>query len=162
MGGTSAGAAHAAGPKTQGVEVAEQAAGRWERSFPPDVGAPRQARVDVEAMLRAADADGAAVASALVVLSELVANAIRHARTEVTVSAIVDGGILRLEVVDRDTRPPALMGIDSDSTSGRGLHIVAGLSRDWGWQTADADDGVAGKVVWAEVPLDACARFDED
>ena len=134
--------------------MADEAGRCWEGSFPPELGAPRRARVGVDRLLRSNGATPAAVAAAHVVLSELVANAIRHARTEFTVTARVDGGLLRLEVLDRDTRPPSLLGLDSDSTSGRGLHIVAGLSRDWGWQTAEADDGVSGKVVWAEVAID--------
>ena len=134
--------------------MAGSTAGCWEGSFAPDVGASRDARVELARVLEAAGAPQAATTAALVVLTELVANAIRHARTEFTVTAAVDGGVLRVEVLDRDTRPPALMGLDSDSTSGRGLHIVAGLSRDWGWQTAESDDGVSGKVVWAEVALD--------
>lgn len=138
--------------------MAEQAARRWEGTFPPDLGAPRESRLAVDRLLRAVGAAPAAVAAARVVLSELVANAIRHARTELSVTARVCGDVVRIEVLDRDTRPPALMGLDSDSTSGRGLHIVAGLSRDWGWQTADSPDGVAGKVVWAEVALDQSAR----
>lgn len=127
---------------------------RWEESYPPELGAPAAARRGVDRLLRAVGAPATAVAATHVVLSELVANAIRHARTEVTVAASVEGDVLRIEVLDLDTRPPALMGLDSDSTSGRGLHIVAGLARDWGWRTADAADGVSGKVVWAEIALD--------
>jgi anti-sigma regulatory factor (Ser/Thr protein kinase) len=88
---------------------------------------------------------------ALLVAAELVANAVRHAQTEFTVTVRVRPGVVRLEVFDRDTRPPALLGLDSESTSGRGLHIVAGLARDWGWQTAEGDDGISGKRVWAEL-----------
>jgi len=93
----------------------------------------------------------AVVSDALLVLSELVGNAIRHARTEFTVSATLRDRVLRLEVADRDTRPPSLLGLDSGSTSGRGLHIVAGIAGDWGWQTAASADGEAGKLVWAEI-----------
>lgn len=85
-----------------------------------------------------------------VVLSELVGNAVRHARTEFTVVATLTAGTLRIEVFDLDTRPPSLLGLDSGSTSGRGLHIVAGIASEWGWQTADGPDAQAGKVVWAE------------
>ena len=88
---------------------------------------------------------------ALLVLGELVSNAVRHARTEFTVSVSFRAGTLRLEVFDRDTRPPSLLGLDADSTSGRGLHIVAGIADDWGWQTAQGGDGVSGKTVWAEL-----------
>lgn len=138
--------------------MADETTDRWEESFSPEFDVPRQARVGVDRLLQHAGAPLATIEVARVVLSELVANAIRHARTELTVSARVGDGVLRIEVLDRDTRPPALMGLDSDSTSGRGLHIVAGLARDWGWQTADAEDGVSGKVVWAEVALDQPGR----
>jgi len=91
------------------------------------------------------------IADAMVVLGELVGNAVRHARTEFSVSATCRADKLRLEVGDSDTRPPALLGLDSESTSGRGLHIVAALACDWGWQTAENAEGMSGKRVWAEI-----------
>lgn len=114
----------------------------------------------MEAALTKAGVDPAVTTDALLILSELVSNAIRHARTEYTVSAGVDGGegSVRLEVFDRDTRPPALMGLDDESTSGRGLHIVAGLASDWGWSSHEGADGVSGKVVWAEISADGRPR----
>ena len=126
----------------------------WKGTFAPEEAAAREARAGVEAAMVASDVAADALTVALVVLGELVGNAIRHARTDFTASAAWSAGTLRLEVFDRDTRPPALMGLDADSTSGRGLHIVAGLSTDWGWSTAEDADGVSGKVVWAEVALD--------
>lgn len=104
--------------------------------------------------LIAAGVTPAVTARAVLVVNEMVANVVRHARTEFTVSVSVDADTVRLEVFDRDTRPPALMGLDSESTSGRGLHIVAGTASDWGWQTAAAEDGVSGKIVWAELARD--------
>ncbi len=91
----------------------------------------------------------------MVVLSELVGNAVRHARTEFSVSVTWEADRLRVEVGDSDTRPPALLGLDSASTSGRGLHIVAAIADDWGWQTATNAQGMSGKRVWAEL---ACER----
>ena len=111
----------------------------------------------VEKALAGAGVDQAAASDALLILGELVSNAIRHARTEFTVSVAVQSDTVRVEVFDRDTRPPALMGLDDESTSGRGLHIVAGLARDWGWNTGESADGVSGKVVWAEVGHDGRA-----
>lgn len=125
--------------------------GCWEGTFPPDLDASRRARDGVEGLLRAADVPERAVAAVLLVVSELVANAIRHAGTDFTVTADLDGDVVRIQVLDQDSRPPALLGFDTESTSGRGLQMVAGLSRDWGWQTAESDGGVSGKVVWAEV-----------
>jgi anti-sigma regulatory factor (Ser/Thr protein kinase) len=112
-----------------------------------------RARDAVENALADRALGGATVADALLVLNELVANAIRHARTEFTVTAIVDGDVVRLEVFDRDTRPPMLVGLDAESTSGRGLHIVAAVARDWGWHSAEGENGVSGKVVWADVAV---------
>lgn len=114
----------------------------------------------VQEALADADVDRPVVTDALLVLTELVSNAIRHARTEFTVSVDFDGGTIRLSVFDRDTRPPALMGLDAESTSGRGLHIVAGIASAWGWNTAESGDGVSGKVVWAELTPDRAPRGD--
>ena len=112
-----------------------------------------RARLAVEGALAAARVDRSTITDALFVLNELVGNAIRHARTDFTVVAIVDEDSVRIEVFDRDTRPPSLLGLDAESTSGRGLHIVAGISSDWGWHTAEGEHGVSGKVVWAELLL---------
>jgi anti-sigma regulatory factor (Ser/Thr protein kinase) len=125
--------------------------GSWEETFPPELDASRRARSGVEGLLRAAGVPERAVAAVLLVVSELVANAIRHAGTDFTVTADLDGDVVRIQVLDQDSRPPALLGFDTESTSGRGLQMVAGLSRDWGWRTAESDGGVSGKVVWAEV-----------
>lgn len=127
---------------------------RWEARYAPDPDAARRARLMLEDGLISAGVGPAVVNDALLVLGEFVTNALRHARTDLTVSATAVDGVLRLEVFDRDTRPPALMELDSESTSGRGLHIVAAIAADWGWQTAE-NNGVSGKVMWAELALDA-------
>jgi anti-sigma regulatory factor (Ser/Thr protein kinase) len=123
----------------------------WTGEFLPDAGAVREARVELADGLAGADFAPDAIEDALLVLTELVGNAVRHARTHLTVSASYAEGFLRLEVFDLDTRPPALLGLDDDSTSGRGLHIVAAIASDWGWRTARDPDGQPGKVVWAEL-----------
>ena len=131
--------------------MAAEGTGCWEESFPPEPDASGQARIGVEGLLRRVGVPERAVAAVLVVVSELVANAIRHAGTDFTVTAAIDGDAVRIGVLDHDSRPPTLLGFDSESTSGRGLHMVASLSREWGWRTAESDGGVSGKVVWAEV-----------
>jgi anti-sigma regulatory factor (Ser/Thr protein kinase) len=107
-----------------------------------------------EEALRAARLPAAVVVDALLVVSELVSNAIRHARTDFVVAAEIRGSTLRLEVRDYDTRPPALLGLDEESTSGRGLHMVSAIAAEWGWNTEEGG-GESGKVVWAEIELDA-------
>jgi anti-sigma regulatory factor (Ser/Thr protein kinase) len=80
---------------------------------------------------------------AALLLSELVTNAVTHARTTITVSARFGAGALRVAVADRqpgDVRPrPAAPGADS----GRGLAIVQALSEEWGVQALRG-----GKFVW--------------
>jgi anti-sigma regulatory factor (Ser/Thr protein kinase) len=128
---------------------------RWEATFPPEAQAVKASRVAVNEFLVGAGIDAAVIARAVLVVSEIAGNAVRHARTDFTASVSVEVDLLRLSVFDRDTRPPALMVLDSESTSGRGLHIVAAIAADWGWQTAASDDGISGKTVWAEMALDA-------
>jgi anti-sigma regulatory factor (Ser/Thr protein kinase) len=85
-----------------------------------------------------------------VVVSELVTNATRHARTAVTVSLHAFEQTLLLEVHDGSAAwPTRVAAADVLDTHGRGISIVDLLSRDWG---VDAlPDG--GKSVRAEFSL---------
>jgi anti-sigma regulatory factor (Ser/Thr protein kinase) len=121
----------------------------WTATLGPNLDSAGRARAEAHQALEDAGVPPNVIGDAMVVLGEMASNAARHARTDFTVTVTLGNEILRLEVFDRDTRPPALLGIDLDSTSGRGLHMVSGLADDWGWQTAE-EDGVSGKIVWAE------------
>ncbi len=81
-----------------------------------------------------------------VVLSELVTNAILHARTPVMLR-LVRGETVRIEVTDSSPLLPSLRSHGVRNTTGRGLHLVAALSNSWGSEVT-----AAGKVVWAEFP----------
>jgi anti-sigma regulatory factor (Ser/Thr protein kinase) len=78
--------------------------------------------------------------------SELVTNAVLHARTELTLTMELRDGRVRISVKDRSKAPPTLRHYQADALTGRGLGVVAALSDSWGISAA-AD----GKVVWAEV-----------
>jgi anti-sigma regulatory factor (Ser/Thr protein kinase) len=79
------------------------------------------------------------------VTSELVTNAVVHARSAPRVIAVIGSGRLRLEVHDTDAAPPVRRGAIT-VTGGRGLHVVEAVTESWGWSpTAD------GKYVWAEM-----------
>ena len=87
------------------------------------------------------------VGSQLVLIgSELVTNAVLHARSELTLTLELRDGRIRISVKDRSKAPPTLRHYQPDALTGRGLGVVATLSDSWGISTA-AD----GKVVWAEV-----------
>jgi serine/threonine-protein kinase RsbW len=101
--------------------------------------------------LRAALAEwgmGELTAPAELVLSELVTNAVKHARSCDTIGTRYvpqpDGG-LRLEVADGDReRLPCPRAPSVDSLSGRGLHMVEGLAGGrWG-----VEQHPDGKTVW--------------
>lgn len=105
------------------------------------------ARRFVREVLDAWDCDDAEEL-ALLLTSEVVSNAVRHAATELVVRLCFDDDamLLRIEVADGDARLPVVQRPPADATGGRGLLLVEALSRRWG---ADATDG--GKVVWFEL-----------
>ena len=85
-------------------------------------------------------------ADAVLVLSELVTNAMVHAAAGCTVEARHRDGLLRLEVQDRSPKAPVMKVVGPSDVGGRGLHVVDAVSSSWGWEpTAD------GKRVWAIV-----------
>lgn len=81
------------------------------------------------------------------IASELVTNAVKHARTSVIgVRLKVTGRILRIEVWDADPAEPEAVTPGNDDEDGRGLKIVDAFATRWG--SYPAANG--GKVVWAE------------
>jgi anti-sigma regulatory factor (Ser/Thr protein kinase) len=77
--------------------------------------------------------------------SELVTNAVLHARTELTLTLELREDRVRISVKDRSQAPATLRHYRPDALTGRGLGVVAALSDTWGVSAA-AD----GKIVWAE------------
>lgn len=86
------------------------------------------------------------------VASELVTNAVLHARSELEVVLEV-GDRVRLEVHDRSVRLPAMRTSSALTATGRGLRLVELLARTWG-----ADPTAGGKLVWCEFAMPAVTR----
>jgi anti-sigma regulatory factor (Ser/Thr protein kinase) len=82
----------------------------------------------------------------LLVVSELVTNAVEHAETPVAVTVILEESILDIRVRDHSRAAPILQQRDPLSVRGRGLQVIAALATSWGW-TPLPD----GKTVWAHV-----------
>lgn len=80
-------------------------------------------------------------------ISELVANGVEHAQTEVDVRVAVGPSAVRVEVTDRNPTLPVMRSPGLDSPSGRGLRIVDNAALRWGVQARRT-----GKCVWFEVP----------
>lgn len=84
---------------------------------------------------------------ASILVSELVTNALIHARTEITLSLEPCRNGLRMAITDGSSVLPHWSPHRATAMSGRGLLLLERLSTRWG---ADLlDDG--GKVVWAEI-----------
>lgn len=111
------------------------------RSFPAETSSPRAARQFVAGIVGHPDDESTRMA--MVLTSELVTNAVVHARTQVDVRVALDAGQMRVEVADGDPRLPRPLAHAPDDLGGRGLYLVEQLASDWG--SARSDDG---KVVW--------------
>jgi anti-sigma regulatory factor (Ser/Thr protein kinase) len=100
----------------------------------------------------------------VLVASELVSNALRHAlgvepgssssrdlNDGVWIELVRTAGHVICTVADPSARPPVRQAADPMSGGGQGLALVESLSTCWGWNALEDDGG--GKSVWAIVPL---------
>lgn len=85
--------------------------------------------------------------AAVLLVSELVTNALLHAGTDLVIKLAEGGDSLRVEVLDGSSAAPAIRHYAPDAATGRGLGLVAALSTQWG--VTPSDDG---KAVWFELP----------
>ncbi|WP_405677177.1 MULTISPECIES: SpoIIE family protein phosphatase [unclassified Streptomyces] len=86
--------------------------------------------------------------AALLVVSELVTNAIAHTQGEVGMDLTLSADRLRIAVNDASPRSPVKpVSVSWESTGGRGLLIVEATSTAWGSVPLSG-----GKQVWAEIP----------
>jgi anti-sigma regulatory factor (Ser/Thr protein kinase) len=86
---------------------------------------------------------------ALLVVTELAANAVLHAGSTYQVRLSSSPGLLRIEVSDDDPGTPEPQPFSSTAESGRGIVLVSAIATSWGIET----NGGAGKVTWAELSL---------
>lgn len=111
----------------------------------------RDARHALASALRADDVDATVVGEAEIVISELVGNAVRHAKPlpdgTIRVSWTVRGGVVEVEVADGGgptiprPAPRSLL-----AANGRGLRIVRGLAHEWG-----VHEDRCGRTVWVSL-----------
>jgi anti-sigma regulatory factor (Ser/Thr protein kinase) len=84
------------------------------------------------------------VASLLV--SEVVTNAVLHARSPIELVIGHANDVLRVEVLDRDGRLPVRKNYAIDAGTGRGMLLVDSMADRWG-----AERRPQGKIVWFEL-----------
>ncbi|GHG13266.1 ATP-binding protein [Streptomyces filamentosus] len=94
--------------------------------------------------------DTDAIDTALLIVSELVANAVEHANTDGSSLRIIvtraEPGRIKVGVTDFDRTPPIPATADANQEHGRGLALVNEVAEEWGvtlyrW----------GKQVWASI-----------
>jgi anti-sigma regulatory factor (Ser/Thr protein kinase) len=114
--------------------------------------ASREARYVARAVLQDWDVATGLVDDAVLVISELVTNAVRHAGTATTLELEIGqtGDRLRIALIDGDATEPRPRSAGAGAEDGRGLAILAALSDRWGIEPLQG-----GKRVWWEVDLDA-------
>lgn len=108
-----------------------------------------QARSATRSYLSRSDRRFTEVDSAVLVVSELVSNAVQHAAETGEIELImgVREGCLHVEVLDCDPSPPEEGAFGRYDERGRGLRIVDRLSDRWGWEPLDGN----GKRVWCDL-----------
>ncbi|MET9884950.1 ATP-binding protein [Streptomyces sp. NPDC006430] len=115
--------------------------------------APGRARALLRGQLAEWGVDSGPAEAAELLLSELVTNAVRHARAprgrDIGVRLARYDGVLRVEVADAGPAVKLTPQIVADwDERGRGLVIVAALAKRWGY--CPRRHGI-GKAVWAEI-----------
>jgi len=111
----------------------------------------REARRALVSSLRELDVDETVVDEAEIVISELVANAVRHAKPladgTIRLGWTVRAGVVEVEVTDGGgptvprPAPRSLLAVQ-----GRGLRIVRGYAHEWG-----VHEDRAGRTVWVSL-----------
>ncbi|MGW2406321.1 SpoIIE family protein phosphatase [Streptomyces sp. NPDC001739] len=93
---------------------------------------------------------------ALLVVSELVTNAIAHTQGEVRLDLTLAADRLRIAVNDASPRAPVKpASVDWEATGGRGLLLVEAMSASWGSVPLSG-----GKQVWSEISLQPDERIE--
>jgi len=124
--------------------------GRVEEGFtlvlPSDAATPRAARRAIADLF----SDSARCGELLLCVSEVVTNAVLHARSAATMTVRRNADVLTVEVEDSSPTLPVRRQFSDTATTGRGLHILDALTVRWGTRPANG-----GKVVWFDFDLNA-------
>ncbi len=124
-------------------------------SLSPKPASVSQARRFATGFVVAAAADADVRDVIVLLVSELVTNAVLHGgphtpEATVGLAIAVDADRFRIEVEDAGANWPVAGDGAPDRLTGRGLLLVESLATRWGCELSDV-----GKVVWAEVAVPA-------
>ncbi|MBU6531278.1 SpoIIE family protein phosphatase [Streptomyces sp. NPDC057245] len=112
--------------------------------------AVRHARRFTRRTLRSWDVADDTIDGVLLIVSELVTNALVHTDGQVRLDLALIGARLRAAVADASPRTPVKpTSIGWEATGGRGILLVEAMSATWGTLPVSG-----GKQVWSEIALD--------
>lgn len=83
------------------------------------------------------------VETVLLVITELLSNAVEHGRPPIRLHVTVSGRWVRVEVQDAGPGGPQKLPLDPQRLRGRGVQLVEAVSSEWGWMRDPT-----GKTVW--------------
>jgi DNA-binding NarL/FixJ family response regulator len=127
-------------------KVGRQRTGQSAFQLAADASSARDARAFTRSTLDEWDVPEL-VDDALLVVSEMVANAVTHARSACELRLSVSPLALRVEVVDHGHGTPDPMPPSPTRNNGRGLHLIDAVTAAWGVEPGTT----GGKTVWAEL-----------
>ncbi|MER6010110.1 ATP-binding protein [Streptomyces bluensis] len=134
------------------VQVAPTGHPAYSQTFPCEPPTAEIGRKLVRDALGVWHLDNLADVAALI-MSELIANAVRHTPCH-SIRLIVgrpSATRVRVGVVDRAPRLPVLGQAGEDDESGRGLLLIDGIADRWGYDLHGPDRRPWCKEVWAEL-----------
>ncbi|MGW2250306.1 ATP-binding protein [Kitasatospora sp. NPDC001660] len=144
----------------RGPACPEPAEGVWRFPVPASESSVPRTRHAVRDRLLAQGMTGVRyqelVDDVLLIVSELVGNAVTHAAElspEVTTELAVQGGWVRVSVEDGDPYRPKALESDTGRTGGRGLLLVKSVTLQAGGVCDVERTGEGGKVIWASLPI---------
>ncbi|GCD41425.1 ATP-binding protein [Streptomyces paromomycinus] len=132
--------------------------GVWRFTAPALEPSVPQARHAVRDLLarQCVPAAGEIMDALLLIVSELVTNAVQHAALlspEITVEITVGADWIRAAVEDDHPYRPKALEADEGDVGGRGLWLVKMLTAEAGGKCDVEHTASGGKAVWAELPL---------
>lgn len=92
----------------------------------------------------------------LLIVSELVTNAVRHAALlspQLAVEVAIGAEWIRVAVEDSHPYRPKALETDYAQTGGRGLLLVREITREAGGTCDVEHTATGGKIIWAALPL---------
>ncbi|WP_454321083.1 ATP-binding protein [Streptomyces phaeoluteigriseus] len=132
--------------------------GVWRFTAPAEDASVPQARHAVRDLLyrQGVPASDDLVQGLLLIVSELVTNAVRHAALlspTLAVEVAVGAEWVRVSVEDNHPYRPTALEADHGRTGGRGLLLVREITREAGGVCDVEHTSSGGKVIWAALPL---------